>query len=196
MNRFLFLANSAALGVGLAMDAFSVCLANGLREPGMRRGRMCRLAGVYAFFQFAMPMLGWILVHTIVGLFSAAARFVPFIAFFLLLWIGADMILSALREKRGGAREEGRAPLTSAALFMQGVATSVDALSVGFTIAEYGAGAACLASLIIAAVTFVICLFGLSIGKKAGTRLSWRSGLLGGGILIFIGAEILLGSFF
>ena len=57
----LFLMNSAALGVGLAMDAFSVSLANGLHEPQMRKQRMCLIAGVYALFQFAMPMTGWIL---------------------------------------------------------------------------------------------------------------------------------------
>ena len=55
----LFFANSALLGVGLAMDAFSVSMANGLNEPHMHRTRMSGIAGVFAFFQFLMPMLGW-----------------------------------------------------------------------------------------------------------------------------------------
>lgn len=62
---FLFFVNSTLLGIGLAMDAFSVSLANGLNEPDMKKPKMCGVAGVFAFFQAAMPMIGWICVHTI-----------------------------------------------------------------------------------------------------------------------------------
>ena len=68
---FVFLFNSVLLGVGLAMDAFSVSLANGLNEPYMKKSRMCGIAGVFAFFQALMPMLGWICIHTIVNTFQA-----------------------------------------------------------------------------------------------------------------------------
>ena len=68
---FVFLLNSILLGVGLAMDAFSVSLANGLNEPYMKKGRMCGIAGVFAFFQALMPMVGWICIHTIVNTFQA-----------------------------------------------------------------------------------------------------------------------------
>ena len=78
---------------------------------------------------------------------------------------------------------------------MQGVATSIDALSVGFTIAEYNWVMALVSSLIIAAVTFVICLLGLYIGKKAGTKLAGKAGIFGGIILILIGLEIFITSF-
>ena len=67
-----FVINSILLGVGLAMDAFSVSIANGLIEPCMRRTRMFVIAGTYSFFQFAMPMLGWFFVRT------AAQRFEVF----------------------------------------------------------------------------------------------------------------------
>ena len=77
---------------------------------------------------------------------------------------------------------------------MQGVATSIDALSVGFTIADYNLIMALTASIIIAVVTFVICMAGLAIGKKAGTHLAGRASIVGGAILLFIGIEIFVSS--
>ena len=204
MNLVFFL-NSAALGVGLAMDAFSVSMANGLHEPHMAKARMCLIAGVYALFQYAMPIIGWICVHTIVELFSSFQRMVPWIALLLLLYIGGKMLLEGLRERDQSGRGSGEpsdaqpqpAPahsLTGRMLLLQGVATSIDALSVGFTIAEYDFLAATVAAGIIAAVTFAICMGGLAIGKRAGTRLSWKASVLGGVILIAIGLEIFLKS--
>ena len=76
------------------------------------------------------------------------------------------------------------------ALFIQGIATSIDALSVGFTISEYGFIMALVCAAIIAVVTFIICIVGLRIGKRVGTRLSNKASVLGGVILIFIGLEI------
>ncbi|MBP5744039.1 MAG: manganese efflux pump [Oscillospiraceae bacterium] len=201
---FLFFLNSIALGVGLAMDAFSVSLANGLHEPEMPLPRMCLVAGVYALFQYAMPVIGWLCVHTIVELFSSFERLIPWIALVLLLYIGGRMLLEGLQERRaeaaaegepGGAAAQGASPahvLTGRLLLLQGVATSIDALSVGFTIEEYNFMTANAAALIIAAVTFAVCMGGLKIGKIAGTRLSWKASVLGGCILIAIGIEIFL----
>ena len=204
-----FILLSAALGVGLAMDAFSVSLANGLHEPAMPARRMCGIAGVYAFFQYAMPVTGWICVHTIAEHFRNFQRFIPWIALLLLLYIGGKMLLEGIRERRqddpAGSGEAGgdagcadpvsagKKALGGGDLLVQGIATSIDALSVGFTIASYSAGRANLAALIIAAVTFVICMGGLAIGKKAGTRLSWKASVLGGCILIAIGIRIFAG---
>ncbi len=185
----VFFFNSILLGVGLAMDAFSVSLANGLNEPRMSRPRACSIAGTFAFFQFLMPMLGWICVHTLVEKFAAFERFIPWIALALLLWIGGSMLREGLR----GGKEEGETSgVGFAALMLQGVATSIDALSVGFTIAEYDALAAVICSLVIAVVTFVICMGGLRIGRTVGTRLSGKASILGGVILILIGLEIFL----
>ena len=186
----VFFFNSILLGVGLAMDAFSVSLANGLSEPAMRRGRCCAIAGTFAFFQFLMPMLGWVCVHTLVQAFHAFERFIPWIALGLLSYIGGSMLLEGLR----GAADEERPGVGLGALLLQGVATSIDALSVGFTIAEYDARTALICSLIIAAVTFVICLVGLRIGRTVGTRLAGKADILGGVILIAIGLEIFLKS--
>ena len=183
-----FLLNSAALGAGLAMDAFSVSMANGLADPCMgRRGRL-RIAGTFAFFQFLMPMIGWICVHTVLEYFSAFQRCVPWIALGLLGWIGGKMLLDGLRGDAAGEAEA----LGGGTLLLQGVATSIDALSVGFTIARYDLSAALLASTVIAAVTLVICLAGVQLGRRFGTRLSGGANVLGGGILIAIGLQIFI----
>ena len=186
MWNFKFFFNSALFGVGLAMDAFSVSLANGLNEPKMKKNRMCKIAGVFAFFQFLMPMIGWVCVHTIVQYFQAFERFIPWIALFLLLYIGGNMLLEGIK----GGEEEEEHYVGKRALLMQGIATSIDALSVGFTIADYGFMMAFVSSVIIAVVTFFICYGGLEIGKKVGTKLSNKAAILGGAILIFIGIEI------
>ena len=189
---FVFVLNSVLLGVGLAMDAFSVSLANGLGEPGMSRRRMAAVAGTFAGFQAFMPMTGWVLVHTVVRIFGVFERFIPWIALLLLCWIGGKMLFEGLRGAPAGEGGEapGRGRLPVGALLLQGVATSIDALSVGFTIAEYNWIMALAAALIIAAVTFVICMGGLRLGKTFGTKLCGRASVLGGLILIAIGVEI------
>ena len=184
---FLFFLNSILLGVGLAMDAFSVSLANGLNEPRMGAGRMCAIAGVYAGFQFLMPMAGWLCVRTVVEVFSAFQRFIPWIALALLVWIGGKMLFDGLH----GDGEE-TAAVGKGTLLVQGVATSIDALSVGFTIEEYPISMALVSALIIAVVTFGICLCGLALGKRFGTKLAGKASILGGLILIAIGLEIFL----
>ena len=186
--NFVFLFNSVLLGVGLAMDAFSVSMANGLNEPGMKRKKMCGVAGVFAFFQALMPMIGWVCVHTVVQYFAAFEKFIPWIALILLCYIGGKMLWDGIKNKEEDAEEAAGVGLS--ALLIQGVATSIDALSVGFTIADYGFVMALVCALIIAVVTFVICMAGLMIGKTFGTKLSNKAAILGGVILIFIGIEI------
>jgi len=186
---FSFFFNSILLGVGLAMDAFSVSLANGLHEPAMRRKRMCLIAGVFAAFQFLMPMIGWVCVSTIAQYFEAFQKFIPWIALILLCYIGGKMIYETLYSK--AVAQDDLPAFTMQALLVQGVATSIDALSVGFTISDYNLAQALLACLLIGVVTFFICYAGLAIGKKAGTRLADKAGILGGVILIAIGVKSL-----
>ena len=190
---FLFFLNSILLGVGLAMDAFSVSLANGLHEPGMSKRKMCGIAGVFAGFQALMPMIGWICVHTIVQYFSVFEKFIPWIALVLLVYIGGHMIYESVCQKDSEEEETG---LGLGALMVQGIATSIDALSVGFTIAGYDWLMALVCAAIIAAVTFVICMGGLEIGKSFGTKLSDKAQILGGVILIAIGLEIFISGVF
>lgn len=185
----LFFTNSVLLGAGLAMDAFSVSLANGLNEPRMKMKKMSLIAGVFAFFQALMPMMGWFFVHTAVRYFKAFEIFIPWIALVLLLFIGGKMLVEGLRNKDSEAEKPG---VGLTALLVQGVATSIDALSVGFTIAGYDLCMAFVCSLIIASVTFVICMSGLMTGKRFGTGFSNHAAILGGVILIVIGLEIFI----
>lgn len=184
----MFFVNSVLLGVGLSMDAFSVSLANGLNEQQMRHGKMCAIAAVFAVFQGLMPLLGWVCVHTVLQYFEALEKFVPFVALALLCFVGIKMIVEGVRNK--GKQET--AVVGVAALLVQGVATSIDALSVGFTIASYNLAQAAICVAIIAAVTFGICLLGVFLGKKFGTKLADKATIFGGAILVLIGLEIFL----
>ena len=184
---FSFIAGSVLLGAGLAMDAFSVSLANGLNAPKMSRGMRIMIPLTFAGFQFLMPVIGWVCVHSIAEAFEAFRRAVPWIALILLLFIGGKKLIEGIR---GGAEEKTDTSLKPGALLVQGVATSIDALSVGFTIAEYNALKALAASAIIGGVTFIICFFGLRVGQRFGTRLAGKASILGGVILIGIGIEI------
>ena len=191
---YVFFVNSILLGVGLAMDAFSVSLANGLNEPKMQVGKMTCVAGVFAFFQFLMPMIGWVCVHTVAAHFAVFEQFIPWIALILLSFIGGKMLLEGLQHKDGDEEEAAAVGLT--ALLVQGVATSIDALSVGFTIATHTFLGALTACIIIGVITFALCFAGVCIGKKAGSKLSNKAGIFGGIILILIGLEIFISSWF
>ncbi len=188
---FAFAINSVLLGLGLAMDAFSVSMANGLGEPKMQIGKMCAIAGVFAAFQALMPMTGWVCVHTVVQYFSAFEKLIPWIALLLLGYIGGKMLIEEIRNRNSTESEE-KIGIGLSALLVQGVATSIDALSVGFTISEYGWLMALICSLIIATVTFLVCFSGIAIGKKFGVALAGKASILGGVILIAIGIEIFL----
>lgn len=188
----LFIINAIAFGVGLAMDAFSVSLANGLNEPNMKGGRMCGIAGCFAGFQIAMPLIGWLCIHTIATIFVSFQKFIPWIALLLLAYIGGNMLIEGI--KGGDDEEDGDTSVGFGALMLQGVATSIDALSVGFTIANYQLTAALIEALIIGVVTFAICMGGLTIGKTFGTKLAGKASILGGVILIAIGLEIVITS--
>ncbi len=190
MWSFNFFLTSIMLGVGLAMDAFSVSLANGLNEPCMKKSKMCGIAGLFSFFQALMPMIGWICVHTVVQYFNAFEKFIPWIALILLAFIGGKMLVEGIKNKDSECDEKPAVGIGM--LIMQGVATSIDALSVGFTISDYNLTQAIVCALLIAFVTFFICLGGILIGRKFGTKLAGKASIFGGVILIAIGIEIFI----
>ena len=201
MFNFTFFFNSILIGIGLAMDAFSVSLANGLNEPRMSKKKTVGVAGVFALFQAAMPFVGWFFVHTMLGVFGVLEKFIPWIALALLSFIGGKMLSEGIKEHKCLTDpEKTECPVPKAlgigALMVQGIATSIDALSVGFTISEYCLIQAIVSALLIGAVTFVICFAGILLGKKFGTALAGKSSIFGGAILIFIGLEIFITSFF
>ena len=165
--NFIFFFNSVLLGVGLAMDAFSVSLADGLNDTHMKPRKMSLIAGVFALFQALMPLTGWFFVHTIVQSFQAFEKFIPWIALGLLGYIGIQMLLEA-REQNDEAHE--KPALGLSALLLQAIATSIDALSVGFTIAEYGFLEALLAAAIIAVLAIIPIVFVMIDADKLRKR--------------------------
>ena len=214
MNLIFFIA-SILLGVGLAMDAFAISIANGISRPDARRRYAVKIAAVYAFFQFAMPMIGWVMVHEAVKALGAFNKLVPWIALALLTFLGGRMILEGIRCGKSKAdvcsdsdivknsnadvcskaavskaSETQPAELTGMTLFMQGVATSIDALSTGFTISSYGVKAGLVCSVIIAVVTWIMCFIGMRIGTKVGELFSAHATIVGGVILVIIGIEV------
>ncbi|MBR5543408.1 MAG: manganese efflux pump [Oscillospiraceae bacterium] len=189
----IFFLNSLLLGVGLSMDAFSISLANGLLEPQMRLRKMFGIAAVFAFFQALMPLIGWACVHTAAQHFSAFGKLIPWIALVLLCGIGGNMLLGGIKKKDDISHENVGASLAS--IIVQGIATSIDALSVGFTISGHNMIQAVVSALIIGSVTLVICFSGVFIGKKFGDHFANKADILGGAILIFIGLEIFISSF-
>lgn len=185
--NYIFFVNAVLFGVGLAMDAFSVSMANGLNEPNMSKAKMTGIAGTFSAFQIAMPLIGWLCIHTIASVFNSFQKFIPWIALILLLYIGGKMLIDGIKNKEGA---DEKPAVGVGALLVQGVATSIDALSVGFTIADFRCNEALVEALIIGVVTFFICIAGLFIGKKFGTKLAGKASILGGVILIGIGIEI------
>ena len=184
--------NGLLLGLGLSMDAFAVSVANGLNEPVMQLRRSVLIAGTFAVFQTLMPLLGWVLVQSLGRLFSWLQPLIPWIALALLTYIGIKMILDGVHQKGGEEAKQ----FTLGLLVLQAVATSIDALSVGFTTAELGFMEALLESLIIGAVTLLDCFLGVRIGKRFGMKISYRASIVGGCVLILVGLEILITSFF
>ena len=196
---FLFFLNSILFGIGLAMDAFSVSLVRGLLEPGMSGKRMGLIAGTFALFQIGMPLLGWLFVRLLVERFQVLEKFTPWAALLLLHYIGIQMILEAVKKNKAGQEkdEEEADSFGIGKLLVMGVATSIDALSVGVTIDELPWEMALVESVIIGVVTFAICLFGIRLGAAFGTRFKKQAGVIGGVILIGIGLEIFIrGVFF
>ena len=185
----LFFLNSALLGVGLAMDAFSVSLANGLNEPHMGKSKSCGIAGVFAFFQALMPMTGWICVHTIVEYFHAFETFIPWIALILLAFIGGKMVVEGIRSR---GEDVEKTKLGFGTLMVQGIATSIDALAVGVTFSIMPDVNIFLSILLIGSITFLFALAGVKIGNLFGDRFEKQTGILGGCILLAIGVKILL----
>ena len=201
MKIIVLILNSLLLGVGLAMDAFSVSVANGLHNPKMKQSERFRIAGCFAVFQGGMPLIGWVCVRLLDQFFDNVQKVVPWVACVVLMAIAAEMIVQGIRNKKDSndaGREDEKEILevdgrvSWKRLLLQGLATSLDALSVGFVIAGYGISSAVISVIIIAVVTLLMCLCGLGIGRKAGKLMNGGADILGGIILIAVGLEILL----
>ena len=190
MAFWVLLFNSFLLGVGLAMDAFSVSVGNGLNEPNMRWRKVCLIAGTFGVFQGLMPLIGWVIVHTAAEKFSFIQKIVPWLAFAVLMALGLKMLIEGIRNYNVEDRSEIKT-LGFGMLAVQGIATSIDALSVGLAIEQYNVFEAIISASIIAIVTFVICIIGIRLGVKLGKIITRKASILGGCILMIIAVEIL-----
>ena len=192
MNWFNLIFSSSLLGIGLAMDAFSVSLANGLNEPKMKLNKVFGISGLFAVFQAIMPLIGWVAISAFLELFHKFKPFIPWIAFILLCFIGGQMLFDSI--KSGSENEEKTKKLTIGALILQAIATSIDALTAGIDLArDYSLvqyAYVLIAVSIIAVLTFGICFSGVKLGQKMGTKLANKAGILGGCVLIFLGLKI------
>ena len=181
------------IGVGLSMDAFAVSICKGLSVQRLRLSHML-LAGLYfGFFQALMPMIGWVCVSLVVEQFSQFAVWVPIIALVLLAIVGGKMLYDGITNKEDDQHTHRK--LTFGVLMVQAVATSIDALSTGFSLVEIAGNdvwSALLSAGIIAVVTFGICVASVYVGKKFGTKLGNKAQIVGGVILIAIGLEIFI----
>ncbi len=180
-----FYIQSILLGIALAMDACAVSMANGLNEPNMKKRKIVLIAFMFAFFQALMPLIGYFIGHAILQYIE---KFIPWIALILLCFLGGKMLFEGFKKEEDNEAKV----LTFATLFVQAIATSIDALSVGLTIAEYSIGEAVICALIIATITFILSFASVFIGKKFGTKLGNKAEMLGGIILIGIGIEIFI----
>lgn len=185
---FVFFLNNILIGIGLSMDAFSVSVANGLTHNCLTKRQTHLIAGTFGVFQGVMPMLGWLCVHTILSIFEMFSVVIPYVSLAILSYIGIKMLIEGIK----GECVDACRRLNVGALLVQGVATSIDALSVGFVIASLGVMEAIVSALIIAVVTYLVCLIGVNIGRKVGHKYSKYATIAGGVILIVIGLEIFL----
>ncbi len=185
------------IGVALSMDAFAVGMTDGMTEPKMKPWKVFVIAAFFGVFQFLMPVAGYYFGSIFADIVQKIA---PWLSFAILAFLGGKMVFDfAIERKKRLAGEEvadekSTGPIQ---LFVQAVATSVDALAVGVTFlaAETDGGLpfhVLFCALIIGAITFGLSVSAVFIGKKAGNRFADKAELLGGLILIAIGVKILI----
>lgn len=172
------------IAIGLAMDAFAVSLGKGLTVCNVRlRHALC--AGVwFGGFQALMPIIGYFLGHSFAGVVTSVDHW---IAFVLLLLIGSNM----LRDAIWGEDKRHDGDFAARKMFVMAVATSIDALAVGITMAFLNVNI-WVASTTIGVVTLLLSALGVMLGCKFGEQLGNKAGILGGLILIGLGIKILL----
>ncbi|MEA4955477.1 MAG: manganese efflux pump MntP family protein [Pseudoflavonifractor sp.] len=172
------------IAVSLAMDAFAVSISTGIAVPGFGPRQAARIGAWCGFFQFAMPLIGWFLGSSVRSYIEAVDHW---IAFALLALIGGHMIRDAL----SGGGEEAVTDLSTRRLFFLALATSIDALAVGVSMAFMEVNIL-LASVVIGAVAFLLAMLGGLLGRRLGDLFQRRATLLGGAVLVCIGAKILV----
>lgn len=178
------------MGVALAMDAFAVSVTQGLRSGRFNPKNVAIIGLYFGGFQFLMPLLGWLLGSSFIDMIS---EWDHWLAFILLAVIGGKNIIDAIKESGDeDIHQESDYRLNHKELFLMAIATSIDALAVGITLSIMPDTNIWLDITIIGVITFIICFAGVAIGKVAGTKFKKQASIVGGAILIIIGARILI----
>ena len=174
------------VAVSLALDAFAVSVSSGIAIPGFGWKQAVKMGLWFGIFQFAMPLAGWLLGSSVSGYIEAVDHWV---AFGLLALIGGRMAWGAVRG--GGDEEEAPADLSAKRLCLLAIATSIDALAVGVSMAFMRVDVL-FSAIIIGIVAFVLSVVGGLAGRRLGALFQQRAELVGGLVLIGIGVKILV----
>lgn len=178
-------------GIGLAMDAVAASVANGISLRKMRLIDAVRTGFFFGFFQFAMPLIGFF----ISGVFDTQIRkYDHIVALILLCFLGSKMIFEAVREMHDEQTDKSLIFLSTKTLFLQAIATSIDALAVGVTYSVMGTSSSIALTncIIIGICTFLLSALGMFLGKKLSRLFRHKASIIGGIILILIGVKIFI----
>lgn len=192
MNVYQVIINSFILGLGLAMDAFSICVANTMDNKYNKNVKTVIMPLIFAFFQFLMPLIGYLFVNVLSDNIAIINNCIHIISFLVLSYIGIKMIYESIVNKKNNINDS-QDNSSFKLILVQGLVTSIDALSAGFAFSSYNIQSAIIASVVIGIVTFIMCVIGANIGRKVGTILTDNAKIYGGIILILIGLRIYLG---
>ncbi|MDD5397964.1 MAG: manganese efflux pump MntP family protein [Dehalococcoidia bacterium] len=174
------------IAIGLSADCFAVALSASVTAKNPSRLQVLRVAAMFGLFQAIMPVLGWLAGQTMV---KFIASYDHFLAFVLLAIVGGRMIWESFHHKK--EYDEQTDVTKGWMLLTLSVATSIDALAVGFSIAFMDVHVA-VASIIIGVVAFIATVIGFLLGKKAGALIGRWAEAIGGIVLIGIGLRILI----
>lgn len=174
------------LGLALSMDAFAVTISNSFAYPNISRARSFSMPLAFGFFQFLMPVVGFVLGQLVSDFITQYAGIITFV---ILGFIGGKMIWDAFHEEEG--EEASGQTLTMPVLLFQAVATSIDALAVGVSFAALEVNVLT-SSGIIGITTALTCIVALVIGKRFGNALGEKATIVGGAVLVLIGLKSLL----
>lgn len=179
---------SIFLGLGLAADACAISMTDGMNEPKIKFDKMFLISLSFGLFQALMPFISYLVGSKTL---TKIEWIIPWVALTLLSFLGIKMILESRKSE-----EQDTKKLTFSVIMLQSIATSIDALTVGFSISNYKLIEAIITVLIIMFMTTFLCVIAFYLGKKFGTKFGKTATLIGGIIILLIGIEIFLTSFF
>lgn len=175
-----------ATGIGLSMDAMAVSVSSGIRLNPLKIRTALKIALFFGFFQFAMPLMGFLLAELISSFISSIDHW---IAFVLLAFIGIKMIIEAY-----GSHDDdsGITDIKTGTLITLAIATSIDALAAGLSLGLIGGINVYVSALIIGLITFALSFCGVVLGKRLGSLFQKRAEIIGGAVLFLLGVKILI----